>query len=394
MTHTPDPLPLGRLARPLWSLTPDATFLNHGARGAVPLGVQQFQLHLREELEQQPDTFYRRVEPNGGAAVRDVAARLAAFTGTTADRVALTENTTAGVQAVLNSLPFQHGDQILVTELQYNAVRLAVEARCRQTGATPVVVRIPLPTDADQIAERVLAAAGPQVRFALIDHITSATALVLPVQRIATELRRRGIPLFVDGAHAIGQIPLDLPAIGADWYVTNLHKWLYTPRGAALLYASGSAAPLTWPLATSHYVDMGFPRSFDYTGTRDYTPWLSAPAALQFFKALGPERLWAHEAALVRHGSEQLADIGAAPVAPLDMSAAMRAFVLPQSRPALAQDAAALTQTLWEKERIAIRCVVHGGALLLRFCAQAYVEADDLTQLAAALQRHGWPARR
>lgn len=394
MTASPEPLPLGRVARPLFSLESGGTFLNHGSHGAVPLGVQQMQHRLREDMEQHPDAFFRRIEPTGGAAVRDVAARLAAFTGTSADRVALVENTTSGVQAVLNGLPFQHGDQILVTNHQYNAVRLAVEARCRQTGAQPVVVRIPLPTDPAQVEERILAAAGPQVRFALLDHITSGTALVFPVQRIATELRRRGIPLFVDGAHAIGQVPLDLPAIGADWYVSNLHKWLYAPRGTAMLYASGSAVPLTWPLTTSHFVDLGFPRSFDYVGTRDYSAWLTAPAALNFFRALGPERLWAHEAALLRHGSEQLAAIGATPVGPIGMSAAMRAFVLPQTRPGRAQDASAVMQTLWERERIEIRCVAHGGTLLLRFSAQAYVEADDLTRLAAALHHHGWPARR
>ncbi len=257
MTALPGQLPLGRSARLLWTLHDDGSFLNHGSYGAVPRVVQQAQQRLRDEMESHPDAFMHRVEPLAGGAIREVAATLATMTGTSADRVAMVENATSGVQAVLNSLPFQHGDQILLTDHQYNAVRLAVDARCRQTGAEAVVVRIPLPTDADQIVERVLAAAGPRVRFALLDHITSPTALVFPVQRLATELRRRGIPLFVDGAHAIGQVPLDLPSIGADWYVTNLHKWLYAPKGTAMLYASGGAAPLTWPLVTSHYLELG-----------------------------------------------------------------------------------------------------------------------------------------
>lgn len=386
-------LPLGRASRRLWSLRDGASFLNHGSYGAVPRVVQQVQARLRDEMEQHPDAFMHRVEPQGGAALRQVAARVAAFTGTSAERIAMVENATSGVQAVLNSLPFQQGDQILITDHQYNAVRLAVEARCRQTGAEMVVVRIPLPTDAGQIAERVLAAAGPRVRFVLLDHITSPTALVFPVQHIATELRRRGIPLFVDGAHVIGQLPLDLPAIGADWYVSNLHKWLYAPRGTALLYASGGAAPLTWPLVTSHYADLGFPRAFDYVGTRDYTAWLAAPAALDFYHALGAERLLAHETQLVAHGSAALQDIGAVPVAPLEMAAAMRAFVLPQSRPALERDAAEVMRRLWDEERIQIRCTTLGGLLLLRFSAQGYVEAEELTRLAAALHRQGWPAR-
>ena len=394
MTLSPEQLPLGRAARPLWTLREDGSFLNHGSYGAVPRQVQQAQAELRDEMERHPDAFMHRVEPLAGAAVRQVAATLAAFTHTTTERVAMVENATSGVQAVLNSLPFQHGDQILLTDHQYNAVRLAVDARCRQTGAEPVVVRIPLPTDADQIVDRVLAAAGPRVRFALLDHITSPTALVFPVQRLATELRRRGIPLFVDGAHAIGQVPLDLPAIGADWYVTNLHKWLYAPKGTAMLYASGGAAPLTWPLVTSHYLELGFPRSFDYVGTRDYTAWLTAPAAVEFYNTLGPARLMAHQAQLVRHGSDALAAIGAVPVAPLDMAAAMRAFVLPQSRPALERDAAEVMHKLWDEARIQIRCTTQGGLLLLRFSAQAYVEAEELTQLAAVLNAQGWQARR
>ncbi|MET0279870.1 MAG: aminotransferase class V-fold PLP-dependent enzyme [Steroidobacteraceae bacterium] len=393
MTALPDQLPLGRGARPLWTLRDDASFLNHGSYGAVPRVVQQAQQLLRDEMESHPDAFMHRVEPLAGGAVREVAAALAAMTGTSAERVALVENATSGVQAVLNSLPFQHGDQILLTDHQYNAVRLAVDARCRQTGAEAVVVRIPLPTDADQIVERVLAAAGPRVRFALLDHITSPTALVFPVQRLATELRRRGIPLFVDGAHAIGQVPLDLPSIGADWYVTNLHKWLYAPKGTAMLYASGGAAPLTWPLVTSHYLELGFPRSFDYIGTRDYTAWLTAPRALAFYQALGPARLMEHETALVRAGSEALQAIGAVAVAPPDLAAAMRAFILPQSRPALERDAAQVMQRLWDEARIQIRCTTLGGALLLRISAQAYVEAEELTRLAQVLHQQGWPAR-
>ena len=223
---------------------------------------------------------------------------LAAFTGTTRDRIALVENATTGVQAVLNSLPFGPGDHILITDHQYNAVRLGVEARCRDSGATPVVVRIPLPTTADEILERVLAAADQRVKLVVLDHITSPSALVLPVERLIPELRRRGIPVLLDGAHAIGQVPLELDALGADWYVTNMHKWAYAPRGSAMLYASQAAAPLTRPVLTSHYIGMGFPHSFDYVGTRDYTAWLAVPRALQFLRELDPARLWAHEAQL------------------------------------------------------------------------------------------------
>jgi isopenicillin-N epimerase len=144
---------------------------------------------------------------------------------------------------------------------------------------------------------------------------------------------------------------------------------------------------------TSHYIDLGFPTAFDYTGTRDYTAWLATPAAVEFLEAQGPQALWAHEASLVDVGSVALLQAGALPVAERSLCAAMRAFFLPQARDAVAGEAEQVIATLWEKERIRIRCTTQAGRLILRFSGQAYVSADDLLQLGDALQRHGWPAR-
>jgi isopenicillin-N epimerase len=257
-----------------------------------------------------------------------------------------------------------------------------------------VVVRIPLPTTAEAIVERVLAAADRHVKLVVLDHITSPSALVMPVEKLIPELRRRGIPVLVDGAHAIGQLPLQLDALGADWYVTNMHKWAYAPRGSAMLHASPAAAPLTRPVLTSHYIGMGFPHSFDYVGTRDYTAWLAVPRALRFLQELGVEHLWSHESHLIDVASKALHEVGAEPIAPVSLSAAMRAFLLPQRRPAIDADATQVIRTLWEQERIQIRCARIGAALLLRVCAQAYVDADQMQAVGAALARHGWPDRR
>lgn len=391
-----EPPPLGRWTRPLWMLREDGTFLNHGSYGANPRVVQEEHNRLRVQMEQHPDAFIARIQPIAGSerALRKVAGTLAAFTGTSGERIALVENTTTGVQAVLNSLPFGPGDEILITDHQYNAVRLAVEARCRDTGASPRVVRIPLPTSADEILARVLDAARAPVKLAILDHLSSSTALLFPVEQLVPELRRRGIPVFIDGAHAIGQVPLALDALQADWYITNMHKWAYAPRGSAMLYASRGAAPLTRPVLTSHYIEMGFPHSFDYVGTRDYSAWLAVPRALAFLQELGIERLRDHNMRIVRTGSAALLAAGAVEIAPLAMSAAMRAFHLPQCRPATDADALAVIRDLWEQERIQIRCARLGGMLLLRFCAQAYVDDSDVQRLGEALQRRGWPARR
>lgn len=394
LTPAPREVVFGRPARALWCLNEDASLLNHGSYGAVPRVVQDEQQRLRAQMEAHPDGFMARIEPVGAErAPRAVAAAVGRMVGTDGQRLALVENASSGVQAVLNSLPLSHGDGILVTDHQYNAVRLAVEARCRETGAIPQVVRLPLPLTDDAIVERVLDAAGPHVKLALLDHITSSTALRFPIERIAPELRRRGIALFVDGAHAVGQIPLDLDALAVDWYVSNLHKWAYAPRGSAFLYAAHGAASLTRPVVVSHFIGMGFPYSFDYIGTRDYTAWLAVPRALGFLEELGVARLHAHQSELVRTGSSALLEVGATAIAPASAGLAMRAFLLPQSRPATDADAAVVAQQLWQQARIQIRCVRHGPHLLLRFSTQAYVATDELTALAAALDRLGWPAR-
>ncbi|MET0291759.1 MAG: aminotransferase class V-fold PLP-dependent enzyme [Steroidobacteraceae bacterium] len=387
-------LPLGRAARTLWSLRDDASLLNHGSYGAVPRAVQAAHQALREELERHPDAFMARIKPDGvDAAIRGVAADLAPFVGLKPEALAIVESATQGLQSALGSVELRAGDEILVTDHQYNAVRLAVESRARATGATVRLITLPVPTTADDIVERVLAGVGARTRLVIIDHLTSPTALLMPLDRLLPEFRRREIPVLVDGAHTLGQVPLDLAALDADWYVTNAHKWLYAPRGSALLAASPRVRASTRPLIVSHHVELGFPGSFDYVGTRDYTAWMSMPSALAFHRSLGFERLHAHNSRLIDIGSEALQSAGAAPVVPRELCAWMRAFVLPQQRAATAGDAEATLRNLWERERIQIRCAVVDERLLLRFCAQAYVDVDEPARLGEALARQGWPGR-
>ena len=150
----------------------------------------------------------------------------------------------------------------------YNAVRLAAERTCQRTGAKIVKVELPIPLTANDVVERIAEAAGSRTRLAIIDHISSPTAIVFPVAEITRALKAKGVAVMIDGAHAVGQLDLDLPAIGADWYTANAHKWLYAPKGCAfLMRAPDAAQPL--PLSVSHWHDLGFPRAFDYVGTRD-----------------------------------------------------------------------------------------------------------------------------
>jgi isopenicillin-N epimerase len=385
----------GRPLRRLWGLADDVTFLNHGSFGACPHIVLAAQDTLRREMEHQPDVFFReRIMPRDlETPLRAVAGVLGAFVNAPAQSIALTENASAGTQAVLRSVTLKPGDKIMVTSHGYNAVRLMVDARCAETGATPLIVDIPIPTTADAVVGQIAAALTPDVKLAIIDHITSPTALVLPLARIIPLLRENGTQVFIDGAHSVGQMPLDITALNPDWYVSNAHKWLYAPKGSAFLYAAPHVAAITRPNVVSHFIDMGFPKSFDYTGTRDNTAWLAIPAALEFFRDLDPGAVWEYETRLLEALSTRMAALNAIPVGPAEMCAAMRAFILPTRRLAEAGDNLNLMQALWAKHRIQIAAGVLEGKLLLRVSAQAYVSEDDIARLTETLARDGWPGR-
>jgi isopenicillin-N epimerase len=385
----------GRPARDLWTLPSPGVFLNHGSFGACPIVVQDEQERLRREYSAQPEEFFRsRVMPdNPHSSLRKVADEVGEFVGTSGGNIALVENATTGIQTILESVKLGPGDQILITDHQYRAVRLAVEARCWETGAEPVTIHIPIPANAADIVDRITKWATPKTKLAIIDHITSATALVFPIREIVTALHEKNIPVLVDGAHTIGQVPLALDALGAEWYVSNGHKWLYSPPGTAFLCARTDQIAAMRCLITSHFADLGFPRGFDYVGTRDYGNWLTIPAAIAFSQRLEPGAFKKHNAALLRSASDELMALGAEPVCDIALCANMRSFVLPQRRPIDPEDAVRFRDSLWEEERIQIASSVLFDRLLIRISAQAYVDGDDIAMLREVLGRRGWPGR-
>lgn len=386
----------GRALRSRWGLDADTAFLNHGSFGACPLEVLRVQDDLRAEMEANPDAFFfHGIMPERGVQtpLRAAAAELAAFINVAANNFAFVENASVGIQAVLHSRSFAPGDQILVTDHTYNAMRLMVDAVCAASGATALVLTIPIPTTHDDVVARFRDVLTPKIKFAIVDHITSPTGLVMPVAELTAMLKSNGTRVLIDGAHAVGQIALDVTATGADWYVSNFHKWLFAPKGSAFLYASNDAAPLTQPNVISHYIAMGFPHSFDYTGTRDNTGWLATPAAMRFFQALNPVAVRAYQRELIVLAGTLMAEIGAVPVSGLEMCAAMRSFILPQKRAALPADAEHLVRALWDADRIQARPTLLGDKLLMRISAQVYVDEEDIRRLVQALAQLGWPGR-
>jgi isopenicillin-N epimerase len=331
-----------------WALDPDVAFLNHGSYGACPIEVLDVQRAWRDRLERQPVKFLSRELDGELAEVRRV---IGAFVGADPDDLGLIANATGGVNAVLRSLRFEPGDEILTTDHEYNAILNVARHVAARDGARVVVARLPFPAvSEDDVVDRVMAAATDRTRIAVISHVTSPTALILPVERIVGALRERGIDTLVDGAHAPGQVPLDLDALGAAYYAANLHKWVCAPKGAAFLHVRPDRQAAVRPATISHGANapetrkVRFRSEFDWQGTLDPTAWLAVPAALDVIGGLvdgGWPAVMARNHALAIDAGRAMADVlgesgGAKPaslLSPASMVGSMVALPLPAGGP-------------------------------------------------------------
>jgi len=273
-----------------WALASHITFLNHGSFGACPTAVLDAQSRLRAQLEAEPVRFMEcDLEPLWERARGAVAT----FVGASPASIAFVANATSGIGAVLRSLQFAPGDELLTTNHEYPGSRNALAYVARRAGAELVVADVPFPlTSAHEVIDAIVARVTPRTKLALIDHVTSATGLVLPIAEIVAELAARGIDTIVDGAHAPGMVDLDIDSIGAAYYVANCHKWMCAPKGAAVLSVREDRREEIHPLTISlGYEGFDSPKSayhreFDWMGTRDPTAVLCVPEALEHLAGL------------------------------------------------------------------------------------------------------------
>jgi isopenicillin-N epimerase len=383
----------------LWPLDPAITFLNHGSYGACPKAVLEHQAALRAELEAEPVLFLGRSLD----ARLDVArARLAAFVGADPDDLAFVTNATGGVNAVLRSLAFSPGDELLTTDHCYAACKNTLDYVAGRLGAKVNVAVVPFPLSSpDEVVAAVLAKATPKTKLALLDHITSPTALVLPIAKLVSELAARGIDTVVDGAHGPGMVPLDLTALGAAYYTGNCHKWLCTPKGSAFLWVRRDRQAAVHPLTISHGHTgeregrTRFRLEFDWMGTSDPTAWLTVPMAIDYLGALLPggwPALMARNRALALEGRALLcAAAGTPPVCPEEMVgsiASVRLADSPLKKPAWRQPDP-LQPRLFGEWGIEVPIMRWPAApkRLIRISAQLYNRREQYVRLAGALAK-------
>ncbi|MDQ3128429.1 MAG: aminotransferase class V-fold PLP-dependent enzyme, partial [Chloroflexota bacterium] len=280
-----------------WALDPAISFLNHGSFGACPRPVLEAQRRWRDRLEAQPVQFFARDLPGLLATARE---ELGAFVGADPDDLAFVVNATGAVNAVVRSLRFAAGDELLTNDHEYNATINVLRHVAERDGARVVVARIPFPIASEEDVVRAhLEAVTDRTKLALVSHVTSPTALVFPIERLVAAFAKRGIETIVDGAHAPGMVALDLERIGAAWYTGNLHKWVSAPKGSAFLHARRDRQPGIRPNTISHGanadLDPGrlvvgrgrggltrYRAEFDWQGTLDPTAWLAVGEALRF----------------------------------------------------------------------------------------------------------------
>ena len=277
--------------RDLFMIDKSITFLNNGSFGATPKFVLEYQDAIRQRMELQPVNFMVQQLPK---LLRDSLQMIAPFIGANADDLAFVDNATTGANTVIQSLvhSWKKGDEILTTNHVYGAVRTTLQHATSIMGARLIEAHVPFPISDDQeCINAIKKRLNKKTKLLVIDHITSPTGIIFPIKEIIAECKKNKIPVFVDGAHAPGMIPLNLNELDADWYTGNCHKWLFAPKGCALLWTHPKHQHMMHPTVISHGYMQGYKQEFDWTGTKDHSAYIASPLGLSFHQAMDSEYL-------------------------------------------------------------------------------------------------------
>ncbi len=369
-----------------WNLRPGTTYLNHGSFGPPPDLVRAERLRWIAELDAQPmDFFVRQFEPAWLAA----RSALAKFVGTSPENLIFVENATVGMNVVADSFPLHVGDEVLLTDHEYGAVVRIWQRACERQGAKLATAQIPLPvTSVEETVNAIFAAVNDRTRMIVVSHITSPTAIILPVKEICDRARHRGIAVCIDGPHAPAQIPVDIAALGCDFYAASCHKWLCAPFGSGFLFVAPQhqnwvrPPTLSWgripPTKLECWSD-----EFCWSGTRDSSPYLSIPAAIAFMQSVGLEFFQSGAHSLARYARQRLVELtDLEPIVPDSPKwyGSMVHVPLPPGEQAPLQNA------LWQQHCIEVPIVEFLGRRYIRVSCHLYNTTGQIDRLVAALK--------
>ena len=374
--------------RECWNLAPGITYLNHGSFGPPPRPVREARRAWQDELDSQPVQFFtRRLEPAWFAA----RGALASFVGTHEQQLVFVANATEAMNVVASSFPLGPHDEVVLTDHEYGAVERIWRRAAQLAGAQePRICRLPVPFSyPGLVVDAVFRAVNRHTRLIVLSHITSPTAVILPVRDVCAEARRRGIAVCVDGPHAPAQVPLEIDRLGCDFYCASCHKWLSAPFGSGFLYvapehqAAVQPLVLSWGRLAPQQVDC-WSDEFVWSGTQDPSAFLAVPAAIAFLQSIGVERFRRETHELARYARQRLLELAAGePLVPDSAGwyGSMAHVPLPDG------DAAALQDRLWSDYAIEVPIIRWQERRWIRVSCHLYNVRDDIDRLVVALDR-------
>ncbi len=385
-----------KMWRERWTLPADVTYLNHGSFGPTPRAVQVVQREWSARLASEPMDFFLRQQED---ALIATAERLGRLVGAAGRDLALVDNATVAMNIVATSVALHPDEEVLLNDHEYGAVRRIWQAACQRQGARLTTVNLPChdgQPQAEAWAAAILSVITPRTKLIVVSHVTSATALPFPVETICRGAAERGVPVAIDGPHAVGMLPLDLQRLGATFYCASLHKWLSAPLGSGFLWVkrdwqSRIQPPIiSWGRSLSGR-PVRWQDPLDWIGTRDLSAMLAIPAVLDFWDAVGLDTLRTHGAALAQAAAEQLtAHWGTQPLRLAGNVPALPMVTIPlpagpvqRKKP---NDFEPLQQQLWDRFRIEVLMPDWNDRRHLRVSCHLYNDHEDVQRLVSAVR--------
>lgn len=372
-----------------WSIRDDTIYLNHGSFGPSPNTVRAARQAWQMRLDCQPMDFYvRRYED----LWHQVRLELAAFVRTEPDNLVFVENATQGMNIVAANFPLAAGDQVVLTDHEYGAVRRIWDRACTRAGAAPpVVATLPARFESvEEVVAAVFAVVTERTRLLVVSHVTSPTALILPVQEICNEAGRRGVAVCIDGPHAPAQVPVDIRALDCDYYTASCHKWLSAPLGSGFLAVHPRRQMACEPVALSWgrllpAVPRRWYEEFIWSGTRDPSPFLAVSDAIRFLRQVGEEAFRERTHALAQYARARLTELTGLEPPLADSPQWYGSMTLAPLPPVNAQH---LQYDLWHEHGIEVPIIDFGGQVYARVSCHLYNTPRQIRTLVAALRKH------